>query len=76
LKRLSFQNSRLSAHIWGQCYEHSLLRFLPIFRRNVFLKVECFDRLFCKISCSWNEKLQYLSQIVLGIFFIIRLTLG
>jgi hypothetical protein len=34
--------------IWGQCYDHNFLRFLPIFgeKFGVFLKNQCYDHIF------------------------------
>jgi hypothetical protein len=39
----------LGEKIWGRCYDHNYLRFLPIFgeKIGVFLKNHCYDPIFC-----------------------------
>jgi hypothetical protein len=36
------------SHIWGRCYDHNFLRFLPIFceKIGVYLKNQCYDQIF------------------------------
>jgi hypothetical protein len=39
---------KLLIRIWGRCYDHNFLRFLPIFveKIGVFLKKQCYDQMF------------------------------
>jgi hypothetical protein len=47
--------------IWGRCYDHNFLRFLPIFgeKNGVFLKNQCYDNIFAKNSSSLSKKRRF-----------------
>jgi hypothetical protein len=44
--------------IWGRCYDHNFLQFLPMFGEIicVFLKNQCYDHNFCKkLAVVWAK---------------------
>jgi hypothetical protein len=43
---------------WVRCYDHNFLRFFPIFgeKIGVFLKYQCYDKLFSKFSFVLSQK--------------------
>jgi hypothetical protein len=51
--------------IWGRCHDFKFLRFSPIFgeKIGVFLKHQCYDQIFAKLSSVLSQKRQYCCQI-------------